>query len=227
MLGVTVLLLLLIGMLATDFGGSNSGSSLLFGFASKSKSSAKRWPFIQNDTAIVRCRVIVATSNTGAVELQQLLYTYLLLATGANVHNESSLNWSRRLVKRGDVTCQYEFGPNTNVKFNSERARLAYMLLPMISNVFRPEDEQQSNANDDVFAADLFFGLRHDSQHAPLYAPPQHQHQHKHHHHHDQNSKDFAGPKLQYDTVCMLAILLRDPLTQVNENSFVFQSSHF
>jgi hypothetical protein len=154
---------------------------------------------------------MVGVPKSGTTWIMNLLYTYLLLATGADPNHRSVL-FALGHVKRVEFSCQYEFGEkrrNATYFDLDERVELAYRLLPGFSHVIRNQEKPgraDANVEHDELVFQRFFGVRRDKKHhgARHHEPP-------------------VGHRLavwlnpthhHYDTHCLLHVQVREPLNQ-------------
>jgi hypothetical protein len=173
----------------------------------------------------LRCRVLVGVPKSGTTWVMNLLYTYLLLATGGDTSHYTT-RWARGHVKRADFSCQYEWGEKRRASkdFNSSAVELAYRLLPAFAHVVRNSkvvnhadasvDREQIQCkyhtyeiiSFNTYVVERFFGIRMDRFRKR--ALKKHVKVHKLFVH-------AAHPKrLMYDTHCSLFVLVRDALNQ-------------
>ena len=126
-------------------------------------------PLITAHSAQPRCRLFVGIPKSGTTWAMSLMYTYLLLATGADP-NAQSLTYANDHVKRAEYSCQYEWGMKQH-NIESPREELAFRLVPAFSHVLRNADqpgEARKPLPEDIYSFERFF--RHSQRHQTRFA---------------------------------------------------------
>jgi hypothetical protein len=125
-------------------------------------------PIITIKEAQPRCRLFVGIPKSGTTWVMNLLYVYLLLATGARDLEPATLSFANDHVKRAEYSCQYEWGEKQRSSVPMpERERLAYRLLPAFSHILRNADTRGDASrplNDETDHFLRFFGLKRDEK---------------------------------------------------------------
>ena len=146
--------------------------------------------------------------------MMNLLYTYLLALAGGDV-NHKSLLFAQGHVKRADFSCQHEWGEKRRSEsdFPSPAVRLAYRLLPAFSHVVRnarKHGSAEKSVDKEQIEFERFFGVRRDRARSAFFEhaaqkPAKAGHKFAH---------SILAPRRHYDTRCMVAVLIREPLSQ-------------